>query len=149
VIPFGHGLSYTTFAFDDLAIEPATIATDGTVTITCTVANTGTVAGDEVVQLYLADPVATVTRPVHELKGFARVELQPGEAKRVRFEVPADLVSFTGVDLQRRVEPGAIRVEVGASSADIRLRGAFEIEGGVRLVGHGRALRPTVTVEPN
>jgi beta-glucosidase len=148
VVPFGHGLSYTTFAYDDLAVEPDSIASDGTVTITCTVRNAGAVAGDEVVQLYLNDPVATITRPVQELKGFARVALEPGETKRVRFEVPADLVSFTGVDLRRRVEPGTIRVEVGASSADIRLRGAFEIEGEVRIVGPGRALRPAVAVEP-
>jgi beta-glucosidase len=147
VIPFGHGLSYTAFAYAGLDIAPA-IPTDGTVTISCTVTNTGALAGDEVVQLYLADPVASVTRPVQELKGFARVALEPGETKRVRFAVPADLVSFTGVDLRRVVEPGTIRVEVGASSTDIRLRGAFEIEGEVRVVGPGRALRPTVAVEP-
>lgn len=148
LFPFGHGLSYTSFEYTDLAIEPAEAPTDGSVTIACTVRNTGTRAGDEVVQLYLRDPVASVTRPVHELRGFARVPLAPGAAARVTFRVPAELAAFTGPELVRIVEPGRIEVAIGASSADLRLRGAFTLAGPVRPVGEARAFLAGVRCEP-
>jgi hypothetical protein len=146
VFAFGHGLSYTRFAYADLAITPDVIGTDGTVEIACTLRNAGARAGAEVVQLYLRDPVASVTRPLRQLRGFARVALEPGAAARVRFEVPADLCSFTGADLVRIVEPGRIDVEIGASSADARLTGAFELRGKVRRLAEDRALAPRVSV---
>jgi hypothetical protein len=148
VFPFGHGLSYTSFEYADLAIAPAEAPTDGAVTIACTVRNTGARAGDEVVQLYLADPVASVTRPVQELRGFARVPLAPGAAMRVSFRVPAELVAFTGPDLARIVEPGRIDVAIGASSADLRLRGGFTLTGPVSVVGERRAFLAEAALEP-
>src|SRR6185436_1614879 len=83
--PFGFGLSYTTFEYSNLAIEPAAIAASATATVRCTVKNAGSRAGDEVVQLYLRDVLASIARPVMELKAFERVSLAPGESKEVRF----------------------------------------------------------------
>ena len=147
VFPFGHGLSYTTFAYTDLEVRPAEIPTDGTVRIACTVTNTGPRPGDEVVQLYLRDPLASVTRPVLELAGFGRVALAPGQAARVDFEVHADRLSFTGRDLRRVVEPGTVEVHVGASCQDVRVRGAFAVVGEVRDVPEGRILTTPVSVK--
>ena len=100
------------------------------------------------VQLYLRDPVASVTRPALQLRGFARVELAPGAAARVAFAVHADLASFSGPDLARIVEPGRIEVAIGASSADLRLHGGFAVAGAVRRVGEDRVLAPEVRVSP-
>jgi beta-glucosidase len=146
VFAFGHGLSYTRFEYDDLVIAPDKIAPDGRVEIACTLRNTGDRVGGEVVQLYLHDPVASVTRPAQQLRGFARVELAAGASARVVFDVHADLTSFTGTDGVRIVEPGRIDVAIGASSADLRLRGGFEIAGAVRRVGEDRALAPEVRI---
>ena len=148
VFPFGHGLSYTTFEYGNLTIEPAEVPVDGDVVVSCTVCNTGGREGEEVVQLYVRDPVASVTRPLQELRGFARVALEPGAAACVRFTIPADVLSFTGVDLRRVVEPGRIDVTVGASSEDGRLHGAFTLVGDVREVGERRRLTTGVAVEP-
>jgi beta-xylosidase len=148
VFAFGHGLSYTTFEHADLSIGPDAVATDGAVEIACTVRNTGGRPGTEVVQLYLGDPVASVTRPAQQLRGFARVPLAPGAAARIRFSVSADLCAFTGPELVRIVEPGRIDVAIGASSADLRLRGAFELTGPTRVVDEDRALLPGVAVDP-
>jgi beta-xylosidase len=137
---FGHGLSYTTFEYADLALSTDEVSTDGTVDISCTVRNTGSVAGDEVVQLYLGDPVASVARPARWLSGFARVTLAPGQAAAVTFRVHADRTSFTGQDLTRIVEPGNITVHVGGSSDDVPLTGSFTLTGPVRTVGIDRAL---------
>jgi hypothetical protein len=106
LFPFGHGLSYTTFDYSNLVLSADEIGTDGEVDISCRVGNAGDLAGTEVVQLYLDDPVAQVTRPVAQLAGFTRVALQPGEQALVRFRLHADRTSFTGVDLRRIVEPG-------------------------------------------
>ena len=103
---FGHGLSYTTFEYADLALSAAEAPPTARSRSSCTVRNTGQVAGTEVVQLYLGDPVSTVVRPVKWLAGFARASLEPGEAARVTFRVHADRTSFTGQDLTRIVEPG-------------------------------------------
>jgi beta-xylosidase len=137
VFPFGHGLSYTTFTYADLSL-PAVVAVDGELEVACTVTNVGSRAGDEVVQLYVRDPVASVTRPVTELRGFLRVALEPGASSRVAFTLPADMLSFTGVDGRRVVEPGAIEVMVGASSEDVRLRGSVGVTGGVRVLDGDR-----------
>jgi beta-glucosidase len=140
VFPFGHGLSYTTFGYSDLEVESAEVPVDGAIVASFTLTNTGDRAGAEVAQLYVCDPVATITRPVLELKGFARVELEPGEQRRVTFTLPTDLLSFTGVDFRRIVEPGTLEVKVGASSADIRLETSVELVGDVRVCGEDRAL---------
>jgi beta-xylosidase len=144
---FGHGLSYTTFEYADLTLSAAEVATDGTVEIACTVRNSGPVAGGEVVQLYLGDPVASVVRPVRWLSGFARVALEPGEAARVTFLVHADRTAFTGRDLTKIVEPGTIAVNLGGSSADLPLMGSFTLTGPLRTVGVDRVLATPVTVK--
>ncbi len=149
VFPFGHGLSYTTFVYSDLVVTPETPSTDSAsvIAVTLTVRNAGRRAGDEVVQLYVRDPVASVARPIQELKGFARVSLEPDESATVRFELPVDLLSFTGIEHQRIVEPGAVEIMVGASCADIRLRRVIDLTGPVRVVGRDRRLVTPVSVE--
>jgi beta-xylosidase len=143
---FGHGLSYTTFGYSDLATSADGVPTDGTVEISCTVRNTGDVAGTEVVQLYLSDPVAQVVRPVRWLAGFARVPLSPGEACRVAFRLHADRTSFTGVAGARIVEPGDIGVAVGGASDSLPLAGTFTLTGPPRVVGTDRVLDTPVSV---
>ena len=145
---FGHGLSYTSFGYSDLVVAAARpaaaagrqIGTDGTAVISCTVRNTGTRAGTEVVQLYLSDPVAQVVRPARWLAGFARVPLEPGQARRVTFRLHADRTAFTGRAGSRVVEPGEIRVAVGGASDQLPLQGAFTLRGRERAVGADRVL---------
>jgi beta-xylosidase len=144
---FGHGLSYTTFEHTGLELSAGEAPTDGEVLVSCTVRNTGPVAGTEVVQLYLGDPVATVVRPVKWLAGFARAALEPGEAARITFRVHADRTSFTGRDLTRIVEPGTITVTVGGSSDDLPLTGTFTLTGPLRTVGIDRVLDTPVSVK--
>jgi beta-glucosidase len=116
--PFGHGLSYTTFALSDASIARAEVSWNDSITTTVTVTNTGDRAGDEVVQLYVRDPIASVTRPVLELKSFARVCLAAGESRTLTFETPLGQVGFYDRDLAYVVEPGRIDVFVGTSSVD-------------------------------
>jgi beta-glucosidase len=124
---FGYGLSYTTFEFSDLIIRPKRVAKDGTVTIKVDVTNTGKRAGEEVVQLYINDVIASVTRPVKELKGFERIHLTPGEKKTVTFRIPAVDLAFYNRNMERKVEPGVFKVMIGRSSADIRQEDEFEV----------------------
>jgi beta-xylosidase len=160
--PFGHGLSYTTFGYFGLTVRPAPvdgvpdgaptgagparIATDGTAEISLTVRNTGDRAGTEVVQLYLSDPVAEVARPVRWLAGFARVELRPGQTRRVSFRLHADRTAYHGLAGIRVVDPGLIEVAAGSSSADLRLRGCLELCGPQREAGADRVLTTPATV---
>ncbi len=144
---FGHGLSYTTFEYGDLALSADTVATDGAAEVSCTVRNTGPVAGTEVVQLYLGDPVASLVRPEKWLSGFARVSLAPGEAAQITFAVHAERTSFTSQDLTRIVEPGTITVYVGGSSDDLPLTGSFTLTGPLRTVGIDRVLDTPVSVK--
>jgi beta-glucosidase len=123
LFPFGFGLSYTTFGYSDLRIAPATIGPDARTEVTLRVRNTGTRAGDEVVQLYLRDVLASVARPVLMLAGFQRVRLAPGEEGEVTFLVGPDQQRMLDRDMRWVVEPGTFRVLVGGSSRDIRLRG--------------------------
>ena len=146
LFPFGHGRSYTSFQVGDLRISSAEVATDGEFTVTVRVRNTGGRAGDEVVQLYLRDVLAQVTRPVRQLAGFVRVPLEPGEAKDVRFQVHTDRTAFTGRDLTRVVEPGEIEVLAGTSAADLPLRGTVLLTGPLRRVGRDRCLVTPVEV---
>jgi beta-glucosidase len=126
---FGYGLSYTTFEFSDLSIKPDKVRSAGTVLIKVKVKNTGSMAGNEVVQLYINDIIASVTRPVKELKGFERIHLQPGEERIVEFRLPAGLLSFYNKKMEYIVEPGVFKVMVGRSSRDILLEGEFTVEG--------------------
>jgi beta-glucosidase len=127
LFPFGYGLSYTAFEYSKLAIDPAEIPTTGKATVRATVKNTGTRAGDEVVQLYLRDVLASVARPVMQLAGFQRISLTPGEEKTVSFELSSAQLRMLNKDMQWVVEPGVFRVMVGASSKDIRLRGELAV----------------------
>jgi beta-glucosidase len=116
---FGHGLSYTGFRLDDPRVTPASIPAGGTATVSVRVTNTGTRAGDEVVQLYVRDRVASVTRPVMELRGFHRVGLKPGEATTVELPLGPEALAFTNAAMKRVVEPGTFDVMVGASSEQL------------------------------
>jgi len=120
LFPFGHGLSYTTFKLDDVKVDPPKIGVAGRATVTVDVTNTGARAGDEVVQLYVHDRVASVTRPVKELRGFERVSLAPGEKKTVRFTLGPEALQFTNEAMARVVEPGIVDVMVGTSSAGLK-----------------------------
>jgi beta-glucosidase len=117
--PFGHGLSYTTFELSGAGARDRIVGVDGEIVVDVVAANTGDRAGDEVVQLYVRDPRASVTRPVLELKSFARVELAPGESRTVTFRVPVAQLGFYDVELSYVVEPGVIEVFVGRSSDDL------------------------------
>ena len=128
LFPFGFGLSYTTFAYSDLRIEPASPGADGVVTVRCRVRNTGSRAGDEVVQLYVRDVLASLARPVMELKGFERISLAPGEEREVTFTLPVSSMRMLDERMRWVVESGDFRVMVGASSKDIRLRGSFRVQ---------------------
>jgi beta-glucosidase len=127
--PFGHGLSYTRFEYSGLSISRAQAEPGSEVEISLVVKNTGQRAGEEVVQLYVCDKFATVPRPVKELKGYTRIALNPGKSKTVTFTLPVNMLAFYDLDLNLVLEPGAVDVMVGSSSADIRLTGGFEITG--------------------
>lgn len=127
LFPFGFGLSYSTFEYSNLRIKPGTIGVGGRVEISADIQNTGDRGGEEVVQLYLHDPIASVTRPVKELRGFKRVRIEPGEKKSVSFSLGKDELGFYNAAMKFVIEPGKIEVMVGSSSDDIRLKGAFEV----------------------
>ncbi|MEV6633024.1 glycoside hydrolase family 3 N-terminal domain-containing protein [Actinoplanes sp. NPDC051470] len=146
LFPFGHGLSYTSFAVEDLRLSDKEVPTDGEFAVTVRVTNTGERPGHEVVQLYLRDPVAQVTRPVRQLIGFARVALAAGQSRDVTFRVHADRTAFTGRDLTRVVEPGDIDVLAGTSAGDLPCRGTVRLTGALRTVGTGRRLTTPVEV---
>jgi beta-glucosidase len=128
LFPFGFGLSYTTFEYSGLSIVPDSMATAGTALVRFTVTNTGPVAGDEVVQLYIRDVLATVARPVMELRGFARIHLEPGASRTVEFTLGPEHLRMLDGDMRWIVEPGRFRVMIGSSSKDIRLRGELVVE---------------------
>ncbi len=132
--PFGHGLSYTSFSYSDLSIDAAQAVSGGVVEISCRVTNSGPVAGDEVVQLYTCDEYASLPRPVKELRGYARLGLNPGESKTITFHLPVDQLAFYDLDLNLALEPGKFLVMLGSSSEDIRLRGEFVLGGQKCLV---------------
>ena len=146
--PFGYGGSYTSFVLDDLRLSDTAIDTSGELTVRVRVRNTGDRAGSEVVQLYLRDVVAQVARPLKQLAGFSRVDLEPREEKDVEFTVHADRTSFTGVRMQRIVEPGDVEVLVGTSAADLPCRATITMSGPERVVGHDRRLETPAVVSP-
>jgi beta-glucosidase len=132
---FGYGLSYTTFEYSDLRITPSRIAPEGSIAVTLKVRNTGRRAGAEVVQLYLNDILSSVSRPVKELRAFEKLVLKPGEEKPVQFTLGREDLSLLDRNMKRVVEPGVFEVLVGASSADIRLKGKFEVRSGGTVSG--------------
>lgn len=118
--PFGYGLSYTTFSYSDVKLSANEMAKNGSVTATVTVTNTGKRDADEVVQLYVHDLVASIARPVKELKGFERIHLAAGESKTVTFTIGADQLSFYNADLKKVVEPGDFDIMVGHDSRNLK-----------------------------
>jgi beta-glucosidase len=127
--PFGHGLSYTRFALHGPQLDRTTLGPGDEVAIAVEVENVGERAGDEVVQLYVRDEEASVTRPVKELRGFRRVHLAAGERRRVTFRLAAEQLAFTGLDGQLVLEPGLVRVMVGTSSSDLPCQADLELTG--------------------
>jgi hypothetical protein len=145
--PFGYGASYTTFSLDDVRASAEEITTDGAVEVSVVVTNTGDRAGDEVVQVYLHDPVARVARPVRQLVGFARVRLEPGRSAELVFDLHADRTAYTDASLDRIVEAGVVHFLVGTSAADERARVPVRLTGATRVVGHDRRLDTPTRVE--
>jgi beta-glucosidase len=124
---FGHGLSYTTFEYRNLQVGPKVIGPAGEVEVAVDIANSGQRDGEETVQLYVSDVVASVSRPVLELRGFQKITLKRGEVRTVKFKLVSEDLSFLDASLHRVVESGKFRVLIGHSSSDIRLTGEFEV----------------------
>ena len=135
LFPFGHGCSYTAFEIEKLRLSSGEIPIDGEVTASVRVRNTGARAGEEVVQLYVHDVVASVTRPVKQLGGFTRVCLNPGEEAEVSFRLDADRTAFTGRDLQRIVEAGEVKILLGRSASDLSCQARVRPTGPTLVVG--------------
>jgi len=128
LFPFGHGLSYTTFKYENLKLSTNTIPRSGSLDITVEIENTGKRAGDEVPQLYVHQVKSIIKRPIKELRGFQRVSLEPGEKKTIKFTLPAEQLAYWDETLHAfQVEPGVFEILVGASSADIRIKGKFTV----------------------
>ena len=148
LFPFGHGLGYAAATWRDVALTSGpTWPTDGVAEVVVDLANDTDRTVTEVVQVYLHDPVASVVRPVQRLVASARVELPPAQRRRVCVGLHADLTSFTGRDQARLVEPGAVELRVGRSSADHEAVLELELVGSERSVGPERVLEPTVVVD--
>jgi beta-glucosidase len=146
--PFGHGLSLTTFEYRALALHTPQVDTAGEIVLSCEIANTGPRAGIEVPQLYVRDRHASVVRPMLELKGFARLELAPGASARLTWQLPMDMLGFTGGAGVRIVEPGCFDLAIGASSADIRLRASVEASGAVRTLPRDWRMCSSTRIDP-
>jgi beta-glucosidase len=116
--PFGFGLSYTTFKFGEPRLKKKSIKRNESTAVTVEVTNTGRVAGDEVVQMYIRDKISSVTRPVKELKGFKRITLAPGETRTVELEITPEHLAFYDIHMKYVVEPGEFEIMVGNSSRD-------------------------------
>ena len=127
LFPFGYGLSYTRFEYNDMQLDKTIIGKNESTTVKCTVKNMGNLAGDEVVQLYIHDVLASVSRPVMELKGFQRIHLNAGESKNIQFTITPQMLSMLNQQLERVVEPGDFRIMLGASSRDIRLKQTLSV----------------------
>jgi len=147
LFPFGHGLSYTKFEYGSLTITPEKVGPAGKVTIGFDVKNVGGRVGDEVVQLYTRDEVASASRPVKELKGFKRLSLEPGEKRTVVFRLPVDQLAFYDRHMSLVVEPGRFTVMIGGSSEDIQLTGGFEVVGDRKAMPARRAFFSEVSAK--
>lgn len=145
---FGHGLSYTSFEYSNFSVDASNAVLNGNVIVSLSLENTGEYAGDEVVQLYVTDTQASTTRPVQELKGFKRVSLAPNQKKNVSFELPINMLAYYDMDMNYVVDGGEIQLMIGSSSADIRLKGSFEVKGDTGVVlPQNKAFLTKVTVE--
>ena len=139
LFPFGHGLSYTTFAYSDLKLSAESMKDTDSLTVTAKVTNTGSVRGKAVAQLYAGAAGGDVIRPVRELKGFAKVTLEPGESREVRFTLDKRSFAYWNQKIHDwHVETGAYTIEIGASSRDLPLKGTVQIESTVRIPQTGR-----------
>lgn len=125
--PFGYGLSYTSFQYSDLKLSNQKIKSNENIEVTLNISNTGKVAGEEVVQLYLRDKVGSVVRPIIELKDFQKIKLNAGQTKTIKFIIDKEKLSFYNQELQWVAEPGDFDLMIGASSADIRLKDSFKL----------------------
>ena len=128
LFPFGFGLSYTSFDYSALQSDPSTIKAGENLTLRFKLKNTGKYKGDEVVQLYLRDELASVARPIKELKGFQRTTLAPGEEKEIQFIITPEMLTMLDVNMKEVIEPGKFRVMIGSSGMDIRLREVFTVQ---------------------
>ncbi|WP_237154373.1 glycoside hydrolase family 3 N-terminal domain-containing protein [Oryzibacter oryziterrae] len=147
--PFGHGLSYTDFAYEDLTLaDPLVDCRSGEVVVSFTIRNVGARKGVAVPQLYMRDVLASVVRPVKELKAFGRVEIEAGAARQVTMTVPTDMLNFTGPEGGRIVEPGDFELMIGASSGDIRLKAVVRLTGTVHHLPRAWRMESRVTVAP-
>jgi beta-glucosidase len=126
---FGHGLSYTNFAYSNVEFSDTVMKPNGAITVSCTIKNTGALAGEEVVQLYIQDKVASITRPVKELKGFEKISLLPGEAKKVSFVINKSVLQFYNENLDKWIiEPGAFDIMIGSASDNIALHSTIYVK---------------------
>lgn len=139
LFPFGHGLSYTTFGYSELAVEEQSMPTTGVIGATVTVTNTGGMAGDEVVQFYVADTATGVTRPALQLVGFIRLGLKPGESATITARIPVSLLGYVGLSGDLIVEPGRVTVHAAASSSDLRTSADVELVGQTTTLDDSRA----------
>lgn len=119
LFPFGWGLSYSTFKYDNLRVTPGNIGPKGTAKVSVSVTNTSQRRGDEVIQLYIRDEISSVTRPIKEMRGFRRISLEPGQSKNVDFSLGFEDLSFLNRDMHRVVEPGTFKIMVGGNSVDL------------------------------
>lgn len=116
LFPFGFGLSYTTFSYDNLKVDSDSMTIDGKITLSVDVSNHGEIAGEEVVQLYIRDLVASIVRPTKELKGFEKILLDAGETKTVSFTIDSEVLEFYTINKKWEVEPGEFLLFVGGNS---------------------------------
>jgi beta-glucosidase len=145
--PFGYGLSYTQFQYENLKITPEDSLMDGSVEISFVIKNAGNYDGEEVVQLYIHNVISDVSKPVKELKGFKRVRLKPGEAIKIKFKLNIDQLGFYDRDMKYVVEPGTVEILIGSSSEDIRLNGKFAIKGEGKKIVKNKVFSSTVVCE--
>lgn len=143
---FGYGLSYSDFSYSDLWIKKEEVLPDETVTIRMKVTNRSETRGTEIVQLYLSDRFASRTRPVQELAGFARVQLEQGESRTVIFKVQPSQMAFLDKDMRWKIEKGAIDVKIGSSSENIRLEGVYTVRENQWIEGKDRAFCAEVEI---
>lgn len=144
---FGHGLSYTRFSYSSLTLSGKEILPTEDFTVSCYVENTGSCKGDEVVQLYVRDPQASMARPVKELAGFLRITLEPGQKKKVTFRLQASQLAFLDSSMKWKIEKGVVQVEIGSSSEDIRLSDSFSITENGWVKGKLRGFYAETSVE--
>jgi beta-glucosidase len=128
LFPFGYGLSYTKFDYKNIAIDKKQMQENDTALVHFQLTNSGDRDGDEVVQLYIHDELASMSRPVIELKGFQRVSLKKGETKTITFSISKELLEMYDLNMKKVVEPGNFRIMIGASSRDIRLKETLTIK---------------------